>query len=548
VNMTAGKLSWIEVRTRAWENVMRFLKTTAGAVLLVGALTACVAQRSRTHTPVPSNGASVRLPTPLTVWIVMPGTAAEKSRIAARKLQADLGKALPTTVQEQTAGSFGQASSDVGQTSGSYGQTSSSVGTNASDHGQTAGSYGTTAGSFGTSASNHGQTAGSAGQTAGSFGQTSSTYGQTLGGDGLSGAPPQNSTPQVNAGTEFVDVVGDSFPVKENVRYIRVVAEELAEKLAAAERSPDYPDVVIGLPNWWDRSGLGVANLWLTNFPEVSDPKLSPQPVPAAILLRAPHPAAARLFLLWLRDRPGCGLCILPNGGRAQDGPARIAVSAWDNVLQGAGLGTLADPEAAKFSVELARKSALGQFSPQILDTLRYQIDVTQSLANERLAVVSLRAVASSPVAFGVLHSLVVLRKNDTGQWKVLQISTNGSAGSVQSGGDALASFTRVADPAKVIGISQAAPPDDDNRPPQPDLWWDNAGDARLLVVEWQFNDGGGWTDTRLMMVPDGGNRTQTRVSAQFATSYGAYRWRVWSVGAGGVMTLSPWKRLNILP
>jgi hypothetical protein len=340
--------------------------------------------------------------------------------------------------------------------------------------------------------------------------------------------------------------VGASFPG--NIRYVHIVAEELREKLAAAEHSPDYPDIVIGLPDWWDRSGLGVMMLGLPSFLEVPEPNPSLPEVHAAILLRAPHPTTARLFVLWMRDWAGCRLCELPNGGRPQNEPARIAVSAWGNVLQGAGLGNLADPEAAKFSAVLARRLALGQFSPEILDALKYQIDVTQSKANERLAVVSLRATASSPVAFGVLHALVVLRKSDSGQWRVLHISPNASAGSVQSGGDTLWPYVRVAEPVKVVGISQAAPPDGDNRPRQPDLWWDNSGDARLLVVEWQFNDGVAWTDSRLMMVPDGGNRTQTRVSAQFATNYGAYRWRVWSVGAGGAMALSPWKRLNITP
>jgi hypothetical protein len=97
-----------------------------------------------------------------------------------------------------------------------------------------------------------------------------------------------------------------------------------------------------------------------------------------------------------------------------------------------------------------------------------------------------------------------------------------------------------------IAGISQAAPLDEDNRSPRPDLWWDNGGGGSLLIVEWQRRAGAGWTDSNMFFIPDNAPRLQTRVTAQFADSWGAYHWRVWTLGRGGMMTMSPWRTMNI--
>jgi hypothetical protein len=143
----------------------------------------------------------------------------------------------------------------------------------------------------------------------------------------------------------------------------------------------------------------------------------------------------------------------------------------------------------------------------------------------------------------------VVLRKDDAGRWKVLQISPNVRYGVPGSGWGAMRSYTRAVIPertSKIVAVSQAAPPDGDNRPPQPELWWDNNGEAGLLAVEWQMNFGG-WTDSRMFLVPDRDPRVQTRVRAEFAQTPGKYRWRVWAIGEGGVVKLSSWREMNIL-
>jgi len=526
----------------------RGLRAVLMAALCAGV---CLAQAQDSQTAALEHGS-------LVVWVVRPGTRAEKLRITAEKNRAQVlaTPILPTTVQQQTAGSFGQPSSNVGQTAGSTGQTAGSFGTNASDAGQTSSSYGTTAGSFGTAASDHGQTASSVGQTAGSFGQTSSTHGHSLDGTSLAPPSPLPSPPPVSAAASSHardELAGSmhTFP-QLGLRTVDVIAEELQDKLAA-QGSADYPDVLLIDPAVGTYNGPWLTMLGWPSFFDTDDPSHSPQwrDLRPVILTHAPHLAQAQAFVVWLRD---AGLCLWCGKALEKNvsAPASVAASALQTVLQGDSLGAAADAEAVHFSPRLAQSLALMAGVSNVPGDLKFRTDVMSGWANDRLAVFTVRGIASSPSAFGVVHALVTLRKDDGGRWKVLHISPNMPSASLHSG---LGNLERVAslstnpkNPLHIVGISQAAPPDGDNRPSRPDLWWDNAGDAKLLVVEWQFNDGREWADSRLMMVPDSENRTKTRVSAQFAAIRGEYRWRVWSVGAGGAMALSPWKRLNIMP
>jgi hypothetical protein len=468
----------------------------------------------------------------LVVWVVAPATAQDRARIAARK-QA-MGRTLPTTVQQSSAGDFGQLSSNVGQTAGSYGTPSGNVGTNASDTGR--------------AASDHGQTAGSFGRSAGSFGQAASTYGGGLSSTNGSARLVETASVVRAAMQPGNNPFGDL-----QVHMVDVSAEELRDDLLGAQGTDAFPDVVVGaVPGWWDESSWGIAMLGSLQFRDVTN-EMSERAASrigrAVITAHALHPQQARAFVLWLRDRDLCRMC----GEEAKkewEAPAGVAVRAVSRVLQGSPLGSDADEAAAPFSAAFAAQVALAPMSDGALDGLQFQFDVMGAGANERLAVVLVRAVMSSNGAFGAVHAVVVLRKNVRGQWKVLQISPGVPPGRLDGAGGALLAYTKDVPPEKVahvVGISQAAPVDGDARPLQPDLWWDNGGGADMQVVEWQRKFAV-WSDTRLMLVPDSDFRVQTRVTARFADASGEYRWRVWSVGTGGAMTISPWKTLKIIP
>ena len=143
----------------------------------------------------------------------------------------------------------------------------------------------------------------------------------------------------------------------------------------------------------------------------------------------------------------------------------------------------------------------------------------------------------------------MVLRPDEALHWRVLQMSfdlaraqqLNAMGILARAGAESERVFRNEA--TLPLGILQASPTDGEGRSPQPDLWWDNLGGATLQVVEWQMSGAG---STYLYFVPDSANRLQTRVSARFAAAAGAYRWRVWSVGADGTIVISPWRTLRI--
>jgi hypothetical protein len=176
-------------------------------------------------------------------------------------------------------------------------------------------------------------------------------------------------------------------------------------------------------------------------------------------------------------------------------------------------------------------------------------LQVVKATQNGRLAAVSLRVVAASDKVFGLAHPLVVLRLGSDGQWKVLHVSLNLPAIDEEKARRALMNTAPPADAEirdGVKGVKLASPGEGETRPPMPRLVWDNGGGAGLQVVEWQRSAGDGWSDARLFLVGDQAARLQIDVTAEFAIFQARYRWRVWSVGAGGLMKISPWRTLNI--
>ena len=488
----------------------------------------CMAQRSVDPVTQPLKGGS------LTLWRVRPTTDEDRARIAARKLNAAI--APMKKYAEHTTSEFGQSSSDVGQTYSS--QTPASLGQTAASAGQTASSYGTTTGGFG--------------QTASSFGESTSDASKVK--PTTTALTPKQAEASLR-GTLLMSLGGA------NIQFVDIVSEEFEDKLAAVKDSSAYPDIVTGIENLpsWPGSGLGVTMFGLPLQPE---PDRTPSFVPqrifqrADILLQAPHPAQARAFVVWLRDEGRCDVWCADKKYIAKMGmedAVTAAQGAFTNVLQGGTIKAYADKDAAEFSGPVAQSLAFGELfggPSRPIDTEHLRIDTMALATNERhsLAAVTLRAVIPSEGSFGVVHAQVVLRKGEGG-WGVLQISSNLWIPQLGEVNDLLAQamFGKPDESSPVLGVSQAAPLDGDNRSPQPYLWWDNLGGATLQVVEWQVKAESGWTNTNLEPVSDTGPRLKTEVVASFARQAGQYRWRVWSIGKGGELKLSPWHTLIIV-
>jgi hypothetical protein len=349
-------------------------------------------------------------------------------------------------------------------------------------------------------------------------------------------------------------VFKDSFPGT-RVEFKQLYDDELMDKLASAEGTAEYPDVVMGwsLPaSWLTHPAEGrvtiLGSRWAIT--EDSNPAYM-DPIDTAdisISLRAPHPEAARAFVVWLSERrrslrPNQLTTIMKGDATV---PAATAVRVVEDMLT-SGAVEDRDPEEAEFSGAIARMRALGPAPPN----LGFHADVLFAEANEHLALVTLRVIASSETAFGVVHPLVVLRRSPKGEWKVLQVTPNLE---FEMQGRAVRWLDHYAAPSKkqelkqVKGISQAAPLDGDSRQPKPELWWDNSGDGTLLIVEWQNSYGPRLSDSRMFFVNDSAFHLQTRITAEFANVPGTYQWRVWTVANSGVLTISPWRKLIINP
>jgi len=521
---------------------------------------------------------------PLVIWVV--GVAAPKAPKMAnvpayRTPDPGYHEATPATLG-QTAASYGAPASSYGvdasssaisapsspnmprpdpsantapgtgyqeQTSGSFGQVSSSYGTPASSHGQTAGSLGQTSSSYG-------QTAGSYGQTAGSYGQSASSFGESA--TATDADKAKAAAQHASAGTpaaspllqELRSQISDALP-ELAVSFQDVPVDMLAQSLRAVVGTSNYPDVLVGnLPQEGFPNGLAMGSLAPARFMEdgVTDGQAFDHQY--VVLSGAPHAGTATAFALWMGEPyEECPGCVEAGLGPDEKAAAAVAAVAMQRLMQGNSAGEAADPLMAPFSPNLGR-SILATNGNRVLSADTAHVELMRASTTGRLAAVSLRVMVSSSGVFGVAHPLVVLRKGDDGKWRVLHVSLNLPAVESQAQREALVDQCTDtlcgANAGALVGVSLAAPRDGELRPPLPELWWDNGGGSRMEVVEWQGNTGSGWSDARLFLVPDRGAKLRTQVTAQFASREATYRWRVWSVGAGGVVKISSWRTFKV--
>jgi hypothetical protein len=514
---------------------------------------------------------------PLIVWFLETKATAPQTNLDAI---AALHHATPLTYQEQTAGSFGQSSNSFGQTAGSYGvdsntpsistpkpaqgedapsatpngigykeqeagsfgQTSSSYGSESSEHGQTASSYGQNAGSFGTAASNHGQ-------TASSYGVSTSA----IPGAGDGSGKPANVAAHAAAVEHFIERLRSAFPELQ-ANFYEVDPAELKQRLAAARGSSAYPDVLLGtLPAiWWNelQGQYGMAMLKQADFYQNGVTANLPRVEDFAILLRAPHMQTARAFAIWMSEpNAGCPGCVQAALSSKERAAATVAMGAMDSLLHNQPISGYADPAMVDGASSGVQKMLTTTANTVAADA-SFHVEVERASVNGSVAAVVLRVLVSSGGVFGVAHPMMVLHAQKDGQWKVLNVSLNLPQFEASNVRATLmdTSPTAVAEQkGGVKGVSLAAPQDGNNGGPRPELVWDNQGGAGLQVVEWQMDRGDGWSDARLYLVQDHSPRLQTHVIAEFASDAGRYRWRVWSVGTQGEMTISPWRVFGVM-
>ena len=204
------------------------------------------------------------------------------------------------------------------------------------------------------------------------------------------------------------------------------------------------------------------------------------------------------------------------------------------------------------FNPRIAQQTALGVYGAGVLNGLRADIDKSFVRANDRFAVVEIRAVMESAAAFGVAHAVVVLpcrreRRTVAGLTTYSQSCLATGAG----GGD---------EPVRVCGRRLGR------------QRWHRLRAHRWLLLSMatiacRVRNSGGTTVGRersrwlsgrrelaiagtgpicILCRRDVGN-LRTRTTGRFADAAGMYRWRVWSLGTGGTSAISSWRTVNIL-
>jgi hypothetical protein len=517
----------------------------------------------------PLGGAqSAQPPTPdrlhsVVVWIVNPQN--DPNPLTLRKT---IAQAIdPLGYKESAAGDFGHTAFPTSQTPGSAGKTMGEFSQPAASAGQTAGSGGTTMGNFGRSASTVGRNAGDAGSTMANFGTSTTNLPAVAA--AKNGLIPAANKPRRDGDWQIIVnyVPPGLFPDFEGATFVDVYANDLQALMEAAVGTADAPDVLLGNPlpgGWTDDVPTGtaryvLADLWVApRIAQTEDVPRSRRFDPeAAVVAAAPNPAGAKAFCLWFWDRNAVKGSYKPSP--RTDPIAQLAIRAMLTLLAGASVGADGDPEMAQVSGPLAAAMFAGTH-PIALENVKVGAEVQGLRIYGGLAFVAVRATGMSADAFGVANALVILRRDAAGAWKVLQVSPDLEGSAQSTGWSTLVHFSTGSaqlgeegssmlrnEGNKVVGISQATPKDGATLSPRPELWWDNLGGATLQAVEWQGGGGEAWGASNFYFIPDNNGRLRTQATARFAAFPGKYRWRVWSIGKGGDLVLSPWRTMNII-
>ena len=374
---------------------------------------------------------------PLVVWFLAASTKPPQSNLDA---VAALHNATPLNYSEHTASNFGQNASTYGQSASTFGVDADSptIGTpsipadqdatsakpngigyqqrQASNFGQNAGSYGTASSNVGQEASTAGQTARSYGQNAGSYGTAASNVGQSASDFGAGNSNSANGAPAPSVSAEVAAQQPLSNPAAEQLketlrqafpdlqmRFIAVDPDQLKARLMAVRGTADFPDVLLGtLPaSWWggmDKEfGLGMLRPAVFYPNGVTDNSEGEPEV--AILARAQHMQAARAFVLWLSEpMSGCPGCVQSGMTGKEAAVAAVAKRAMESLLNGESLGDAADPALVMDTSKGVQRmlATMGTAGNKVANTDGARVQVEHASVNGGLAAVGLRVVVSS--------------------------------------------------------------------------------------------------------------------------------------------------------
>jgi hypothetical protein len=340
-------------------------------------------------------------------------------------------------------------------------------------------------------------------------------------------------------GGYLAEMLRESFPgVRVDWRWL--APQDLLPALAAARAGGTRPDVVyvesgresgpleesgtvLEMPGW---PRLGPPGRWLA-------------------LKDARNEAEAKAFLVWMRqplDRKVRAAKYLHAADEAEVRRVATAVivsmGSWPAVVP----RDLLDPEMAEFPWDRTRLPLL------VKGSVRYTASLAEVDGRDPLAFVVADVMAESDGVFGVTHAVLALRK-DGERWKVVGLFpglTVDQADRLFGAFGGVAPLLRAGATATTVTLLT---PDGEKMPrfPKGEIEFQIGGGRGVVqAVEAQFSDmAGGWSVPGLVPVRQPVQDGTVKEPTPFGAGRQPHRWRVWSVGVGGELTISEWRTVD---
>ncbi|RSL16996.1 hypothetical protein EDE15_2524 [Edaphobacter aggregans] len=270
------------------------------------------------------------------------------------------------------------------------------------------------------------------------------------------------------------------------------------------------------------------------------------------VLKDAPDGKVGEAFLVWLEQSPEW---------KAGLSATQLLTSADEAAVQAVAKGVMEafgsfpvrppqdalDTAVSTFAWNWVRLNQMREGGKQ-----SYTSQIEKVGGNERLAYVLASTLEQGEDSFGVLHSFMVLRKEDGG-WRVLLLVPEGPLPTIEQMFATIDSIGLKRDaPKGSSSVTLLAPGDGERvtRFPKTEIAFEQEGNpGELYGVESQYFDPGRkmWSPSLMYWVPAKDGARITRMEEPFGVGQQPHRWRVWSVNKAGVVTLSEWRTIDFI-
>jgi hypothetical protein len=313
--------------------------------------------------------------------------------------------------------------------------------------------------------------------------------------------------------------------------------EYMVALAAAGKAGVNPPDILYTDDHWQSELQKNTGATGMAGTPRFPAP--GSWWIPAA----SSHPGLARGFILWLEEPPPdklpkLGTQLLSTDDMTEIRKAALAAAeGFDSSAKAPGTGVL-DPALADFSWSWL-PAAKGQ---------RYAASVMMLGGNQRLAFAGVSGLVQSDIAYGLYHSTVILRRQETA-WQVIGLLPSESFPDAMKNLNALDELKLQNDlQSGITFLTLLAPLDQAQVPRSLKAEFEQEGElGGVLAIEYQSFDGLRelWSPTTLRMISGGPKSEHVLRSTMSFAGRQPYRCRAWSINQSGVITLSDWHAFN---